>query len=44
MRSLEARVLHAGQRLTITVSAPGWVAERAQVTIRNGALPLAKLL
>jgi hypothetical protein len=44
MRLLEARVFHPGQRLTITVSAPGWIAERAQVTIRNGALPLAKLL
>lgn len=44
MRSLEARVFHAGQRITITVSAPGWIAERAQVRIRDGALPLAKLL
>jgi hypothetical protein len=44
MRSLEARVFHAGQQLTITISAPGWVSERAQVKIRKGKLPLAKLL
>lgn len=43
-RSLEARVFNAGQRLTITVSAPGWIPERAQVVIRDGGLPLAKLL
>jgi hypothetical protein len=44
IRSLEARVFRAGQRLTITVSAPGRIPERAQVVIRDGALPLAKLL
>ena len=43
-RSLEARIFDAGQRLTITVSAPGWIPERAQVLIRDGGLPLAKLL
>ena len=42
--SLEARIFHAGQQLTITVSAPGWVPERARVFIRAGALPLAELL
>jgi hypothetical protein len=44
IRSLEARVFRAGQRLTITISAPGWIPERAQIRIRDGALPLAKLL
>jgi hypothetical protein len=44
IRSLEASVFHAGERLTITVSAPGWLSERAQVKIRDGKLPVAKLL
>jgi hypothetical protein len=44
MRSLEARVFRAGQQLTITISAPGWIPERAQIRIRDGALPLARLL
>jgi hypothetical protein len=44
IRSLEARLFHAGQQLTIVIRAPGRVPERAQVTIRDGALPLAKLL
>jgi hypothetical protein len=42
--SLERRVFRSGQHLTITVSAPGWVPERAGVAIRDGALPTAKLL
>ena len=44
IRTLEARVFRAGQRLTITLSAPGWISERGRVVIRNDALPLAKLL
>jgi len=44
IRSLEARVFHAGQMLTITISAPGWTRERARVHIRDGKLPLATLL
>jgi hypothetical protein len=44
VRRLERREFRSGQRLTITVSAPGYVAERAQVLIRAGALPIAKLL
>jgi hypothetical protein len=43
-RSLERRRFRAGQRLTITISVPGWIPERAGVRIRDGALPLAKLL
>jgi hypothetical protein len=43
-RSLEARLFHAGEHLTITISAPGWIPERAQIRIRDGALPLARLL
>lgn len=42
--SLKARAFRAGQRLTITISAPGWVSERAQVRIRNGRLPRVDLL
>jgi hypothetical protein len=44
IRALERRRFSSGQRLTITVSAPGYEPERAQVVIRNGALPIARLL
>ena len=44
IRSLERRLFSSGQRLIITVSAPGYEAERAKVLIRNGALPIARLL
>jgi len=37
-------VCRAGQQLTITIRAPGWIPERAEVVIRDGALPVAKLL
>ena len=43
-RSLERRSFQAGQRLTITISVPGWIPERAAVRIRDGAVPVAKLL
>jgi hypothetical protein len=42
--SLEARRYRAGQRLTITITAPGRISERARVRIRDGRLPVAKLL
>lgn len=44
IRSLQRRSFLAGQRLTITISVPGWVPERAGVHIRDGALPLVKRL
>jgi hypothetical protein len=44
IKSLEARVFHAGQRLTITISASGWTPERALLKIRDGKLPVAKLV
>jgi hypothetical protein len=44
IKALKARVFRAGQRLIVTIRAPGWIAERAQVLIRDGAIPIAKLL
>jgi hypothetical protein len=38
--TLERAVYRAGERLRITISAPGRVAERAEVRIRSGRLPL----
>ncbi len=43
-KALERRRFRAGQRLTITISAPGWIPERAGVRTRDGAVPVAKLL
>ena len=34
----------AGDRILITISAPGHVSERALVKVRNGRLPVAALL
>ena len=42
--SLEHRVLRAGQKLLITISAPGRQPERVEFLIRPGNEPLAKLL
>ncbi len=42
-RALERRVYRAGQRLTLTLSAPGWFSERVELQIRDGALPRARL-
>jgi hypothetical protein len=44
LRSLDGRVYRAGDVLTITVSAPGKQSERIAVRIRDGALPVARLL
>jgi hypothetical protein len=44
LHSLDGRVFRAGDVLTITVSAPNKKPERIAVRIRNGALPLARLL
>jgi translation initiation factor IF-1 len=41
---LRGRRYRAGDVLRITVTAPGYDAERAQVTFRYGRLPLAKLV
>jgi hypothetical protein len=44
LRSLDGRRYRAGDRLLITISAPGLVPERAEVRIRDGAIPRARLL
>ncbi|MFZ1993437.1 MAG: hypothetical protein WAU75_04955 [Solirubrobacteraceae bacterium] len=44
LRKLEDRRLRAGQSLLITVTAPRHQAERIRLHIRNGRVPLAKLL
>lgn len=44
LRRLRGRRYHAGDKLLITLQAPGWRSERAQVTIRWGKLPKARLL
>jgi len=43
-RRLQGTTYPAGDRLWITISAPGRVSERALVTIRSGRLPRASLL
>ena len=43
-RRLQGTTYRAGDRLGITVSAPGRVSERARLTMRNGRLPRAALL
>jgi hypothetical protein len=37
-------VYHAGDRIYITITAPGYRSERAEVLIHNGAIPSAKLV
>jgi hypothetical protein len=44
VRRLRGRRYRAGDVLRITVTAPGYGAERAQVTFRYGRVPLAKLV
>ena len=44
LRSLARRMLRAGDRLTITASAPGMRSEQIEVRIRDGAEPKARLL
>jgi hypothetical protein len=43
-RRLQGTTYRADDRILITISAPGRVAERALLTIRNGRLPRAALL
>jgi hypothetical protein len=44
LRGLRGRRYRSGDVLRITVTAPGYRAERAEVRFRYGRLPLAKLL
>ncbi|MDQ6747964.1 MAG: hypothetical protein M3010_07675 [Candidatus Dormibacteraeota bacterium] len=44
LRSLSGRRLHAGDRLRITVTAPGRRAEHVELSIRDGRIPRARLL
>jgi hypothetical protein len=44
LRRLHGRRYRAGDRLFITLTAPGYRPERAELTIRYGRLPLARLL
>jgi hypothetical protein len=43
-RHLERLRYRSGDRITITITQPGHVAERAQVQIRAAKLPLVRLL
>jgi hypothetical protein len=43
-RTLRGKLYRAGDRLTVTLSAPSWRPERARITIRNGRKPSARLL
>jgi hypothetical protein len=38
------RVYRAGDRLTVSLSAPAWSSERARIVIRNGRIPTMRLL
>jgi hypothetical protein len=42
--SVQGTIYRAGDHVYITVSAPGYLSERARFTIRNGALPTVRLL
>jgi hypothetical protein len=42
--SVSGRVYRAGDRVFITITAPGYKAERAEFVIRYGALPSVRLL
>lgn len=44
LRALEGRRYHSGDRLLITLNAPGYLPERAEVTFRYGRLPRITLL
>jgi hypothetical protein len=44
LRSLAGSTYRPGDRLLITITAPGLLAERAEVSIHGGALPKARLL
>lgn len=44
LRGLKGRRYHAGDVLRITLTAPGYGAERVKVVIRYGNLPLARLV
>jgi hypothetical protein len=44
LRSLAGRTLSAGDRLTLTVSAPERVTERIAIKIRKSRKPTARLL
>jgi hypothetical protein len=44
LRSLQGRRYRAGERLLISLQAPGWRPERAQIEIRPGRVPKVKLL
>ena len=43
-RTLAGKVYRAGDRLTLSLSAPSWKPERARITIRNGRQPSVDLL
>lgn len=44
LRSLRGRRFQSGDRLLISLQAPGWIAERAEIKIRSGKVPKARLL
>lgn len=44
VRALRGRMFRVGDRLTITISVPTLVSERAQVRFRNNHKPVAKLV
>jgi hypothetical protein len=44
LRSLTGTIYRPGDRLLITITAPGLLFEHAQVSIQRGALPRARLL
>ena len=44
LTALDGLVYRAGDRISITIRAPGYRPERAVLVIRNGAEPTAKLL
>ena len=44
LRALRGRRFRAGDRLRVVLTAPGWRAERAELVIRYGRLPLVRTL
>jgi hypothetical protein len=44
LHRLQGRRYRAGDRLVVSLSAPGWIAERAQIKIRSGKVPKVQRL
>lgn len=42
IHALRGRIYHTGDRISVTVTAPGWAPEHAVIRIRSGRLPAVR--